>query len=68
MYNLLRPRAAELKGRIMHIANTEGIQIANNVLEELAAGTQSDIRQILNLLSTYKLSQSTLDYDSSKTL
>jgi len=52
----------------MTIAYREGLSITPNVVDQLVEGTHSDIRQILNLLSTYRLSQSKLEFDNSKKL
>jgi hypothetical protein len=39
-----------------------------NVVSELVSSTSADIRQILNLLSTYRLSKRTMTFDQSKDL
>jgi len=39
-----------------------------NVVDQLITGVQSDIRQVLNMLSTWKLSSDTMDFDESKQL
>lgn len=65
---LRRPDARQCLPRIKQIAEREGLEIQPNAIEELVASTHADIRQILNLLSTYKLTQDTLSYDSSKHL
>lgn len=38
------------------------------VIDQLINGSQSDIRQVLNMLSTWKLSSNTMDFDESKAL
>jgi replication factor C subunit 1 len=38
------------------------------VVDQLINGAQSDIRLVLNMLSTWKLSNDTMDFDESKTL
>lgn len=63
-----RPDARQVLPRIMAIAEKEGLSIQPNALEELVASTHADIRQILNLLSTYKLTQHHLGFDQSKSL
>ena len=50
------------------IAAKEGLELKPNVVAELVASTSADIRQILNLLSTYRLSKNVMTYDQSKTL
>ncbi len=71
-----RPSATEIRSRMMTIAFKEGIKMEPNVLDQLVAGSQSDIRQIVNMISTWKLgaelpapgNKPTLDFDQSKAL
>ncbi|GAA5969486.1 hypothetical protein JCM11641_008131 [Rhodosporidiobolus odoratus] len=63
-----RPTAPEIRSRVMSIAFKEGLKLDGKAVDQLVAGSQADIRQIINMLATYKLSAKTLDYDSSKTL
>lgn len=44
------------------------MSIPANVVDQLVQGAQSDIRQVLNMLSTWKLSSSTMDFDEGKQL
>lgn len=44
------------------------MKIPANVLDQLVAGAQSDIRQVLNMLSTWKLSHDSMDFDEGKEL
>lgn len=44
------------------------MKIPANVVDQLVNGAQSDIRQVLNMLSTWKLSSDTMDFDEGKTL
>ena len=44
------------------------MQIPANVVDELIKGTNSDIRQVLNMLSTFKLGKDAMDFDESKAL
>lgn len=46
----------------------EGLKLDGKVVDQLVAGSQADIRQIINMLATYKLSAKTMDYDQSKQL
>jgi replication-associated recombination protein RarA len=46
----------------------EKLNIPANVLEQLIQGAQSDIRQVLNMLSTWKLSRGDMSFDESKSL
>ena len=46
----------------------EKMKIPANVLDQLVTGSQSDIRQVLNMLSTWKLSSDSMDFDQGKDL
>ncbi|GAA5961864.1 hypothetical protein JCM21900_006467 [Sporobolomyces salmonicolor] len=63
-----RPSAQEIRSRIMSIAFKEGLKLDGKVVDQLVQGSQSDIRQIVNMLSTYKLGAKAMDYDQSKKL
>ena len=63
-----RPTAAMIRNRLMGICRREGINIEENALEQLVSSTQSDIRQILNILQMYKLGSSAMNFDQSKEL
>ena len=52
----------------MTIIFKENMQIPANVIDELITGVGSDIRQVLNMLSTWKLYNNTMDYDEGKKL
>ncbi|KAG1724915.1 replication factor RFC1 C terminal domain-containing protein [Suillus lakei] len=63
-----RPEAQAVRSRIMTIAYKEKMKIPANVIDQLITGSQSDIRQVLNMLSTWRLSGSTMDFDEAKNL
>lgn len=63
-----RPEARQVVPRITEICRQEGLSVGTNTIEELVASTQGDIRQILNLLSTYRLTHQSLSFDESKQL
>jgi len=46
----------------------EKLDIDQPSLEHLVTGTHADIRQVLNLLSTFKLTASAMNYDQAKEL
>jgi replication factor C subunit 1 len=50
----------------MTIAFREGLKLTPSVIDQFVEGTHADIRQILNLLSTYRLSHTQLDFEDSK--
>jgi replication factor C subunit 1 len=53
---------------IIFPTSREKMQIPANVIDQLVAGSQSDIRQVLNMLSTWRLSSNTMTFDEGKTL
>ncbi|KAJ7584883.1 purine nucleotide binding protein [Mycena floridula] len=63
-----RPTAAMVRSRLMTIIFKEKMQVPGNVLDQLIASSQSDIRQVLNMLSTWKLSSNTMSFDEGKDL
>ncbi|WVW81923.1 hypothetical protein I302_103926 [Kwoniella bestiolae CBS 10118] len=63
-----RPQPAEIRSRIMSILFKEKLKIPANVVDELVKGVNSDIRQVLNMLSTFKLSKDQMDFDEGKEL
>jgi replication factor C subunit 1 len=40
--------------------------MAPNAVDELVAATHNDIRQVINILSTYRLKEDGMDYDQAK--
>jgi replication factor C subunit 1 len=44
------------------------MKVPANVIDQLVQGAQSDIRLTLNMLSTWKLSSDTMDFDEGKKL
>ncbi|EJU02178.1 DNA replication factor C large subunit [Dacryopinax primogenitus] len=69
-YNLpfRKPDAKAIRSRIMSILFKEKMKIPPNVVDQLVTGVQCDIRQVLNMLSTWKLSQTNMDFDEAKQL
>lgn len=63
-----KPEPQMVRSRILTIAFKEKMKIPANVIDQLVAGAQSDIRQVLNMLSTWKLSHDTMDFDEGKEL
>lgn len=49
-------------------SSREKMKIPANVVDQLIAGSQSDIRQVLNMLSTWRLSSDTMTFDEGKEL
>ncbi|KAL2136665.1 hypothetical protein VTI74DRAFT_2397 [Chaetomium olivicolor] len=63
-----RPTVDQIRSRIMTICHREGLKMPPQVVNALIEGSGKDIRQIINMLSTAKLDQSTMDYDQSKAM
>nr|ASF90187.1 hypothetical protein SPAR06058 [Bartheletia paradoxa] len=63
-----KPTVAELRSRLMSIAFREKLKVPGPVMDQLCAGANSDIRQILNMLSTWRLSRESMDFDEGKEL
>lgn len=61
-----RPTIDQIRSRIMTICYREGLKIPSNVVNALIEGSRSDIRQVINMLSTAKLDQDVMDFDQSK--
>ncbi|KAK0490419.1 replication factor RFC1 C terminal domain-containing protein [Armillaria novae-zelandiae] len=66
--NFSKPPAAQVRSRILTIAFKEKMKVPANVIDQLIAGSQSDIRQVLNMLSTWKLSSDSMSFDEGKSL
>jgi replication factor C subunit 1 len=63
---LRRPDVKSIAKRIGPIALQEGIQLTENLIQEVCRITQSDIRQVLNMLSTWRLSRTSVDFVQGK--
>ncbi|KAL7319919.1 DNA replication factor C complex subunit Rfc1 [Mucor circinelloides] len=61
-----RTPAAQIRSRILTIAFKEGLQLQPNAVDELVESTQNDIRQVINILSTYRLKEAGMNYDQAK--
>jgi replication factor C subunit 1 len=61
-----RPTAEQIRARLSTICFREGLKIPPPVLDGLIEGTHADIRQVINMLSTARLDQKTLNYDEGK--
>lgn len=63
-----RPTVDQIRSRIMTICHREGLKLPPPVVDALIEGTNKDIRQIINMISTAKLDQSSMDYDQGKAM
>ncbi|KAJ9141837.1 Replication factor C subunit 1 [Pleurostoma richardsiae] len=63
-----RPTVDQVRSRIMTICHREGLKLPVAVVDALIEGSNKDIRQIINMISTIKLDQTAIDYDQSKSM
>jgi replication factor C subunit 1 len=63
-----RPTVDQIRSRIMTICHREGLKMPPQVVNAIIEGSGKDIRQIINMLSTAKLDQTTMDFDQSKAM
>lgn len=63
-----RPTVEQVRSRIMTICHREGLKLPLQVVDALIEGSNKDIRQIINMLSTIKLDQSSMDFDQGKSM
>ncbi|EOO00070.1 putative replication factor c subunit 1 protein [Phaeoacremonium minimum UCRPA7] len=63
-----RPTVDQVRSRIMTICHREGLKLPVPVVDALIEGSNKDIRQIINMISTIKLDQTSMDYDQSKSM
>ncbi|KAK9477360.1 replication factor RFC1 C terminal domain-containing protein [Lipomyces japonicus] len=61
-----RPDAAAIRSRILSIAYREGLKIPAQVIDQLVQSTHADIRQIINLLSSFRLRSNEMTYEDGK--
>ncbi|KAK0104036.1 hypothetical protein ONS96_005141 [Cadophora gregata f. sp. sojae] len=63
-----RPTSDQVRSRIATICHREGLKLPMPVIEALIEGSNKDIRQIINMISTAKIDQNTMDFDQSKAM
>ncbi|KAE8445468.1 hypothetical protein EG329_013358 [Mollisiaceae sp. DMI_Dod_QoI] len=63
-----RPTLDQVRSRIATICHREGLKLPMNVIDALVEGSNKDIRQIINMLSTAKLDQDAMDFDQGKAM
>lgn len=63
-----RPTVDQVRSRIMTICHREGLKLPVQVVDALIEGSNKDIRQIINMLSTIKLDHTSMDFDQSKSM
>ncbi|PTB67352.1 DNA replication factor C, large subunit, partial [Trichoderma citrinoviride] len=63
-----RPTVDQVRSRIMTICHREGLKMPPPVVDALIEGSNKDIRQIINMISTAKLDQATMNFDQTKAM
>ncbi|KAH8599366.1 replication factor RFC1 C terminal domain-containing protein [Bisporella sp. PMI_857] len=63
-----RPTVEMIRSRIATICHREGLKLPMPVIDALIEGSNKDIRQIINMISTAKLDQTAMDFDQSKSM
>ncbi|ORY56070.1 replication factor RFC1 C terminal domain-containing protein [Pseudomassariella vexata] len=63
-----RPTVDQIRSRMMTICHREGLKLSAQVLDALIEGSDRDIRQTINMMSTVKLDQTSMDFDQSKNM
>ena len=61
-----KPTVQAIRSRMLSIAFREGLQIPAEVMDQLIAAAQSDLRLVTNMLSTWKLSHKRMSFDEGK--
>jgi replication factor C subunit 1 len=64
----IRPTVDQIRSRIMTICHREGLKLPPQVVDALIEGSNKDIRQIINMISTVKLDQTSMDFDQGKAM
>ena len=67
-FQFRRPTTDQIRGRIATICFREGLKIPPQVLGALIEGTNADIRQIINMISTAKLDKMSMEFDEGKAM
>lgn len=63
-----RPTVEQVRSRIATICHREGLKLPMNVIDALIEGSNKDIRQIINMVSTAKLDLTGMDFDQGKAM
>ncbi|KAJ2355553.1 DNA replication factor C complex subunit Rfc1 [Coemansia erecta] len=61
-----RPSEAQMRARLNTIAFRENLKIDQNAIGQMVQSTHNDIRQIINLMSSYALSKPSMSYMEAK--
>ncbi len=63
-----RPTVDQVRSRVATICHREGLKLSREVMDALIEGSNKDIRQIVNMLSSAKLDQKAMDFNQSKSM
>ncbi|CAO3599935.1 unnamed protein product [Absidia cylindrospora] len=63
-----RTPARNMRAKLMKIAQSENLTIEPNAMDELVAATGNDIRQVINILSTYRLCSKDMKFNDAKSI
>ncbi|ORZ24576.1 replication factor RFC1 C terminal domain-domain-containing protein [Absidia repens] len=63
-----RTPARTIRPKLMKIAQSENLTIEPNAIDELVAATGNDIRQVINILSTYRLCSNDMKFGDAKSI
>lgn len=63
-----RPTTDMIRSRIMTICYKEKLKLPTNVIDAIIEGSNADIRQIINMISTIKLDAKQMDYKEGKAM
>ncbi|KAK0550685.1 DNA replication factor C complex subunit Rfc1 [Tilletia horrida] len=61
-----KPETKAILSRMMSIAFKEGIKISGEVMQQLIDAAEGDLRLVINMLSTWKLSSNSMTFDEAK--
>lgn len=63
-----RPRPDSIRARLMMIAYREGLKLDKPIIDQLIMSAQSDLRSVINMLATWRLSQKAMTFEESEKL
>lgn len=63
-----KPTVDQVRSRIMTICHREGLKLPPPVVDALIEGSNKDIRQIINMIATAKLDQTSMNFDQGKAM
>ncbi|RCI16513.1 hypothetical protein L249_2417 [Ophiocordyceps polyrhachis-furcata BCC 54312] len=63
-----RPTVEQIRSRVMTICHREGLKLPPPVVDALIEGSNKDIRQIINMIATAKLDQTSMSFDQGKAM